>query len=643
MVVAADLAVFAGACTPGQIEPARTSPFSTPVAGPRPPPRPTGSPGSPGADGGVVDGGVDPLACEPKVPDPTPTSTAADQLSPTRWLRRVQLTLTGRPPTQAALEAMAAAPDDAARAAIVEAAVDAALAAPSFYARMVGYGHDWLRVGRYTTGAAGETYYGHMSGSLDACPEGSPNAGAYYVFGDAPLSDAADGNANRVPDVCEGLAWDGSGRPGAAPVDVEPWWAPGTMVRAVGRAALGTRTHPRRDGSGTFVCGLFAGTYFTGTLGDDARTADDPACSCGPNLVYCSPDGSGFAQSNTHDDRLQRRMAWEEPARLFAHLAWHDRPLSDLVVGDYSVGPNKLRHLYVRHSRQNPDNLAQDDDDRWWRNLDGVAADPEHDARDPYAWREFKPSDLHRHLLADRDARYDPRTTTAPPRGIPSAGVLTTFAAQSAFSRERVRAARWLEVFTCRDFAPPPATQVFSPFAVDPATSGTCQHCHALIDPASVFFKRWDFGGHYLGPIAMIPPIGPWTIPTDYTQNHMPYARWRQSWLPGTVLTPITPAQLAANPYALFMDFLPPGQTLLGVEGDGTYGPLGFGKVLVASGHFDACAARRLAEHVLGRDLDPAGEAGYLEALTAEFVRGGRRVRPFVRALLAEPSFRRGL
>jgi len=590
---------------------------------------------------------MDPFACDPTTteppPAPPPTSAPLDALSPTRQLRRLSLTLTGRPPSPAQLEAMVAAPDDGARRALLGQLVDEALNAPSFYSQMLDFGRDWLRVGRYSTGANGETYWGHMSGSLHRCPNGSPRGGAYYVAGDASMSDHRDGNSNSVPDVCEDRAWDGSGREAISAVDLEPWWAPGTTVQVVGRAGAGTRQHPRKDGSGTFTCGLYEGVYFTAGVGDDATSADDASCSCGPNLVYCNPDGSGFAQSNTLDEQMQRRMAWEEPARLFAHLAWHDRPLSDLVVGDYSVGTNKLRHLYVRHSRQNPANAGQDDDQQWWRNDQPAPADPQHDARDPYAWREFKPSDLHAHLLADRNARYEPRSTLQPPAGLPTAGVLTTFASQSAFARERVRAARWLEIFTCRDFAPPPATQQFNAFSIDPATTGTCQHCHALIDPAAIFFKRWDFGGHYIGPTPMIPQIGSWTIPTDYTKDHMPYARWKQSWLPNTVLTPVTPAQLAANPYAMFLDHLPQGQKLLGVEGDGTYGPLGFGKVVLASGQFDSCATRMIAARVLGRTLDPSTEAGYIDTLTTRFVAGGRRVRPLVRALLAEPAMGRGL
>jgi hypothetical protein len=570
-----------------------------------------------------------------ELPAPAPT-TFTDVLSPQRLLRRTTLTLTGRPPTDAQRAALDEAADDAARAVVLDGVVEEALASTSFYEQLVAFGHDWIKVGRYTTGAQGEAYWGHMSGSLFPCGADSIYAGALYVSGDASMSD-------DPADVCNGLAWDRSGALADVPVvELEPWWAPGTTVRAVGRAGFQTRTHPSRDGTSTTVCGLYEGVYFTAGLRDDANNAALPACSCGPNLLYCSPDGSGFAQANSADDNMQRRMAWDEPARLLAHIAVHGRPLSDLVVGDYSVGPNKLRHLYLRHARQNPANL-QLDDNTFWKNDTDVLADPLHDSRDPMAWREFKPSDVHPHLLAERDYHYDPRTTTEESRGLPTAGVLTMMGSQSAFARERVRAARWLEIFACKDFVPPPATQEFSPFDVDPATTGTCQHCHTLIDPVAIHFKRWDFGGHYIGPTPMMPGIGPWLIPTDYTASQFPYARWRQSYIPNTVLTPITEEELAANEYARFLEFLPEGQSVFGAQSDGTVGPLGFGKMLVASGEFDRCAVRRLSERFLGRDLDPAKEAGYIDALVEKFVANDRQLKPFVRTLLREPAFGRGL
>ena len=72
-------------------------------------------------------------------------------------------------------------------------------------------------------------------------------------------------------------------------------------------------------------------------------------------------------------------------------------------------------------------------------------------------------------------------------------------------------------------------------------------------------------------------------------------------------------------------------------------GPLGFGKILIASGEFDKCAVRRLYERFVGRPLEPAAEARYLDSLAEKFRGGDRKVKPFVRYLLSLPEFKRGL
>jgi hypothetical protein len=108
-------------------------------------------------------------------------------------------------------------------------------------------------------------------------------------------------------------------------------------------------------------------------------------------------------------------------------------------------------------------------------------------------------------------------------------------------------------------------------------------------------------------------------------------------------MTPVTEAEAEANPEAIFIDFLPPDQTLLGQVSDGTVGPLGFAKMVVASGAFDRCVVRQLHKQVVGRDIDPTTEVGYLDALTATFVDNGRRARPFIKHLTTSATFRSGL
>jgi hypothetical protein len=566
------------------------------------------------------------------------TPAPTDFLSWTRLLRRTTMTLTGAPPTDDAYEAMAAAGTDAAREAILDATVDAALAAPTFYEELLELGHDWLKTSQYVTGAQGDAYQGSMAGHLWQCASGTKHAGALYYWADL-------GENGAVDNLCKDLDLTGAAITPEVR-SVEPWWAPGTTVTVLGKAGLGTTEITDAEGK-TIDCGRSQVGYYDATI--------PHGCSCGPNLVYCSP----FKDPSSQREASQKRQAWEEPARLFAHIGWYDRPLSDLIVGNYSVGTPAVRSLYVRLGRRDGAHPEIDADPSWWQ-PSADPRDPLHpNPSDPLAWREFVTERLAPFLLAltpdlsrsgdlDRTYAYDPRTTTDPPRGLPAAGVLTSIGNMATFARERPRAARYLEMFGCQTFVPPPAELTFNAYNGDPATSGTCQHCHRLLDPAAIFFKRWDFGysdSYIKWPF--LPGIGPWKVTEPmlkgrWPYNSAPFNRWPTAFVPGTKLTPATESEVAANPGAVFLDTLPQSESLLGQKSDGTMGPLGFAKILVRSGAFDQCAVQHLHERFVGRMIDPATEVGYLHALTAAFVKGERRIRPFIHALVKSESFRRG-
>lgn len=553
-------------------------------------------------------------------PAPRSAEPPKDSLTDTRLLRRLTLALTGQTPPVEKYEALEAQPA-AQRAAALEAELEALLASPQFYEQMVRFGHDWLAVPAYSKGAQGDAYQGDMSGHLFRCAATTAHPGAYYAAGE-----------NGAPgDQCNSTTVEVN--------RVVPWWNPTLPVEVLGKA--GSDVKEVLDPMGRPVdCGRARGGYYDPTL---------PAgCGCGRNLEWCAPL-SGLGAGSNHDLRnAQRRHPFEEPARLFAHLAWYDRPLSDLVVGNYSVGTNWLRALYVRQGRQQG---AMDLMLDWWKS-GGEPSDPVHAAADPQAWREFVVETLNPYFLARRDYQFDPRTTTQPPDGLPSAGVLTMMGPLSAFPRERVRAARFLEMFACSSFTPPPAGQSFPPYTGDPATGGTCLHCHRALDPAAIFFKRWDFGAEsYYVPWPFMPGVGQHRVTAAWVSGQYPHSaadtspgfRWRNAFVPGTVMTPVTAEQARANPEALLLDTMPPSSTLLGANGDGTMGPLGFGKLLISSGAFDQCAVRKLYSRIVGRELDPAAEAGYVNKLAREFVARERKVKPFIRYLATQPEFRRGL
>ena len=555
---------------------------------------------------------------------------APPPLSAKRKLRRLHLTLRGEEPTLQQYQAAKDAEAGGTLEAFLRAELERILGSPEFYREMVRWGHEYLGVGDYKRGVFlggfSNPWGGGQAIKLRRCPSGTLHQDVWGVFqtdaGGRPVIGSGD-----PASICDD--------PAAIMRDVEPWWAPGTTTPVIGTAGSGRRSHNGKD------CGVGQPS------GDDLSFADgaDLGCSCGPNLVYCYPTEQyrppastrGFdVDSNAFFEKSQRRLIFEEPARLFAHVVTNDAPFSDLVLGTYTVAPRLLQHAYVRWGRQNSANASLDDSS-WWR-------------RATEEWSPVELPELNPNLLADRNYHFDPATDPGEPLGVPAAGVLSQLAPNGWYPRERVRAARYLEIFACRSFTAPDPSVVFTPdFVNDPQTQGPCQHCHSTIEPAAIHFKRLeveDDNPYLFHGRANLGGIGPWKWPTPYrnvaSPPREPYRRWAAQFIPGTKLTPVSAEVLAANPDARFIDYLRPGETLFGLQGDGTIGPLGFAKILVASGEFDRCAVRRIYERIMDRPLDLTTEAELERSLTSSFTSSGRKVKALIRALVTRDEFWRG-
>jgi len=544
-----------------------------------------------------------------------------DELTPLRLLRRASIALLGVPPTDERMQELLAQATPAAQFAYVEDFIDEALEDPRFYDITFEHARRWFNLPLIPRTADAPEYGAKQQRVLTACKAGTANEGAFHYFRDV---DSADVNCAA----------------GAAKTTVEPWWAPGTSVTLVGSAANTTNTGQiKPNGAPVDI---------------ECNQRAEGTCGCGKNAVSCwydpgtYPGWAAFLPANADG---QRRLLAEEPARLFAHLVWHNRPATDLILSDTSVGPNEVQAAHINQSLAGG-GLDVLTDESWWNpaSFAGAAVDPHHEAKDPKAWREYSISARNAFFLKERDYTFDPRKDPGMSKGFPSAGMLTSLGFLDTYPRERLRAARALETLACEQLLPPGGDVAFNAYETDPGREGPCQHCHARIDTAAAHFKRYAKANHAFegwGAEYYMPGVGKWQWDPAWRTGAWPYgsepfAQWNKWYLPGSLLTPVTEDEANTNPYVLFLDFLPPELTLLGQTSDGTVGPLGFAKLIVAAGSFDRCVVRRVHERVLGRDIDPVTENGYLETLTASFVSKGRLVRPFIKSLTQSTSFRRG-
>lgn len=569
-------------------------------------------------------GSVDPIGC---IDEEADGGSPDDRLSPMRLLRRTTLVLLGRAPEEIEYNALSALPSEAEQRNYVAQFARTALQSPQFYENIYGFGRSWLNV-PLTPAMADEPDYGlDQQRGVVRCSPSTANAGRFvYVFDQL--------NAGNAQAVCGGVLSDG-GVPEIR--SVEPWWAPGSTIELVGSAAqVGPTALGRVNGGWTTISceGIGRG-----------------GCGCGPAAVRCIPDvKSHYGGWDTYawwNEGGQRRQLADEPGRLWAHLAWHDRPLTDLVLGTRSVGTTTSIAAYVA-AGVTAVNSKVIEDDVWWRptRFSGEPTDPLHSPGDPNAWREFDLEQISQIFISDRNYHYDSRVTPTTMKGVPSAGMLTSLGFLGGLPRERLRAARALEILGCEVLAPPEGLQ-FNLYVSDPATEGPCQHCHRRIDPAAIHFKRFAREGLNEDTRYHVPGLGNGKWPAGWRQGVYPYRvdpflQWNRWYRAVSVLTPVTQAEVDADPMAVFIDFLPPNQSLFGKVSDGTIGPLGFAKLLVASGNFDKCVVRQLHRFTLGRDIDPAEEAGYLDALTSEFLKRERKARPFIEYLMSTPAFERG-
>ncbi|MFT5434346.1 MAG: hypothetical protein ACI9OJ_005059, partial [Myxococcota bacterium] len=196
------------------------------------------------------------------------------------------------------------------------------------------------------------------------------------------------------------------------------------------------------------------------------------------------------------------------------------------------------------------------------------------------------------------------------------------------------RANRFYNAFLCEPFQPPAGGIPFADEAAihqpDLQKRAGCKYCHSLLEPSSSFWGRWpENGAGYLEP-AEFPPLREDCLACAQTGQNCS-ADCNLYYLTKPVASEQTPYLGKLSAY----EFRRPEH-----EQNVEVGPRVLALSAVVDHRVPTCAARRTAEWLLNRELQP-DEGPWLESLANEFVADGYRYRSLVKAILTSPVYRR--
>jgi hypothetical protein len=360
-----------------------------------------------------------------------------EKLDKYRYLRQLTLDLYGRIPTVEEYERLHGLED------VSEAIIDEMVGSPEFYAQLRRYHRSllWLNLG--DDNLVGQTI--ELSRNEDFPVWLNRNKRDDYRGRDVDCLDMEhtnfDADGRPLPMVENYLEGDCAGGEGCTMdgwVQIEPYWAPGTTIRACAFDAQPHTDATPRDNGDPRTCDQ---------VGDD-----DPLCGCGPNLRYCTARGVNY--DAVHDALL------EEPARLFEAVIAAGEPYVNAFSSPATMMNGALAHYY---------RYLADDNDAELKNAPDLPYDAD--------WQ-----------TVDREPYHS--------------GVLTTLGFLRRFASHRARVNRLYTAFLCDPFeAPsgglPPATDECS-MNPDLSSRCGCAACHETIEPATTHWGRWEEGDDFV-------------------------------------------------------------------------------------------------------------------------------------------------
>lgn len=355
-------------------------------------------------------------------------------------------------------------------------------------------------------------------------------------------------------------------------VEVTPYWSP---------------DHPIK------VCAFDAQDAEVSSSGTDCTTpagTTDPECGCGPSMDNCIENTGQVALRDAFGHAMDERIA---------QVLRSDRPYTDLFFEDVVYVNGPLTHFFKHLSKVS--NSVRFDE-----------------------------------LPFDRDALpdlayTDADTWVAVPTDAASAGILTDPAFLVRFMTNRSRVDRFYNQILCQPLiAPANGIELDAPETLDLSQRAGCAYCHAIIEPATVYWGRYpEGGGAYLHPD---------TYPAfdaacyQCSEDNLPCPdHCRSNYT-------VDPRNVELDDYVGLMkqlQFRDPTEYSRLDEGPGA-----LVESQIASGKVSSCLTEKTAQWLLGREVRDADQ-DVLADWETELLASNWSYKDLVKQIVLSPTYRR--
>jgi hypothetical protein len=389
-------------------------------------------------------------------------------------------------------------------------------------------------------------------------------------------------------------------------VEVEPYWAPGTLVRVCGFDAQTSMQAPACPGPTDrypFIeptCQTFQQyadalhVPFTGSnLSCDSFLGAflSPGCGCGPNLQYCHTP----ATMTTLKSSLL-----EQELRIVDRIVSGDQPYHDILRTKAMDVNGPIAHYFTYQSRLNFD----------------LYGDPDPTSPIPAG---LKFTDVSTWMPVTRTGKHS--------------GILTTPGYLLRFQSNRARAHRFYEAFDCAAFIPNgplPAPSEPCSKHEDLTKRCGCNACHSTLEPMSSHWGR--FAEYGISPIdeTQYPEMFGGACAQPFSSLAQAFRCFRFYKL--TAVGEEVPFQYDLNAYV----FRTPDQ-IVNIE----QGPIHLAQQTIDSGAFSSCTAQKLWSYFMRRQPTSDEQLNVIPTLVQTYESNNFNLRKLVNAIVTHPAYRR--